>query len=365
MLNRESMDDDPFEFMHRVNRMFSDRKLDFNLLSKNYLLRKEEKLKEDQAYIDMSFLMGYIAHKYNMRRNGDGTLTLGQNTDNPLAGKDAFSLAMFATWRLKPHIYEIDTDLFEQVQHSPLPYETPSLIFNNLPAWAVYIKLKDHHLNLSMPDGSIQLLKCHGFWAYKVYMDSKVWVLIYPHISQDEIDKTTNIKNYMPTSFFIIDSQYNLLESLHYGSSRILDEKQVKNLRPDIWDMHINNSRLYLSLLLLLCIESPQIEDNLGHDVDLDYLRRLPSVQPKTKRFIAPDKPSIFHVGRRLGGEIRGFKRQLELGSPTLVSMKPHIRQAHWHCYRYGEGRKQFKLKFLAPIFVNMASPDNLEDTKH
>ena len=81
-------------------------------------------------------------------------------------------------------------------------------------------------------------------------MDSKVWVLIYPHISQDEIDKTTNIKNYMPTSFFIIDSQYNLLESLHYGSSRILDEKQVKNLRPDIWDMHINNSRLYLSLLL-------------------------------------------------------------------------------------------------------------------
>jgi hypothetical protein len=36
----------------------------------------------------------------------------------------------------------------------------------------------------------------------------------------------------------------------------------------------------------------------------------------------------------------------------------PHLRHAHWHGYRVGKGRKDFKLRWLPPIAVNVPETD-------
>ena len=360
MKNDQAISNDPFEFMHGVNRQFSDRKKDFNIAAENYI--KENKKRGSKAYIDINFLMAYTAYKYKLDTRSNSRLFMGGTRDTSPITKDVFSLAMFATWRLKPYVFEIDDDLFEQVSKSPIPYESPASIFDSLPAWAVYIKLNNHHLPVYTAANEIISLKCYGFWAYKVYSSGQVWLYIYPHISQEDMPKTTNIQKFMPSSFIIIDENLNLFESLKKALEQMMDSKQEQHISPEIWDMHLNNSRLYLSLLLLLCVESPQIEDGAQKEINKASLEYLPSIHPKTKRFIAPSEPTHLFVGRRLGGQIRAFKAQEAQGAFTGVSMPPHIRQAHWHGYRYGEGRKLFKLKFLPPIFVNMHTEENLEN---
>lgn len=359
-MTEEKYGGDPFEFMHAVNREFIDRKKDFNILAENYIDR--HKTRGKQAYIDMGYLMGYIAHKYKINTHFQSQIHLGGVRDGSTVGKDAFSLAMFATWRLKPYVFEIDDDLFEQIKKSPIPFESPVSIFDNLPAWAVYVQLSNHELSIYTPAHEIIKLKCYGFWAYKAYSGEQLWLYMYPHVSQDDMTKTVNIQKFLPTSFLIINEKLDLFESLKKALEKMMDKKQEQHIPPEIWDMHLNNSRLFLSALLLLCVERPQIEDSSLNEVDIASLSHLPPIHPKTKRFIAPNEPTKFFIGRRLGGQIRAFKAQESKGMPTGVTMQPHVRQAHWHGYRYGEGRKQFKLTFLPPIFVNMHAEDNLEE---
>ena len=51
----------------------------------------------------------------------------------------------------------------------------------------------------------------------------------------------------------------------------------------------------------------------------------------KTGVFIPPDKPTIYDIGKRLGGEIRTFNERLDSGDSRISSRKrPHIRRGHW-----------------------------------
>lgn len=80
-----------------------------------------------------------------------------------------------------------------------------------------------------------------------------------------------------------------------------------------------------------------------------------PPIHKKTKLFVPPSVPKHYMVAQRLGGQIRDFITQEQKIEGT-GSVKPHIRQAHWHSYRCGANKQDFKLNFLAPIFVNFSS---------
>ena len=110
----------------------------------------------------------------------------------------------------------------------------------------------------------------------------------------------------------------------------------------------------------MLCVEEPQIttlpnKAGESSEVDLTKLDVTPTIHKKTKLFVPPSAPKHYMIAQRLGGQIRDFITQEQKIDGT-GRVKPHIRQAHWHSYRCGASRQDFKLNFLAPIFVNFSS---------
>lgn len=338
----------PFEFMHEVNREFVNRKKDFKLLSDFY---NQQKNKMANAFVDFDFINSNIIFRNNLVRPNKKMYSHGGGLlDDKNITREIFSLAMFATWRIKPNIYHIDPHLYKQVINSKIPFDSPSTIFNNLPFWSIYIKLEDHTVELSDENNELNSLNCFGFWAYKAYYNDQLCLCIYPHIK--EIDKTNNIKSFIPPFFLFIDENFTIEQGLTEYFDKYVTNKNT--ISSESHTQHLEEARLYLSLLLFLCIEEPQISTADDNDVDLEVLKALPKVHPKTQKFIPPQKPTELFVGKRLGGEIRDFIRSEKNYQESGKTVKPHIRQAHWHTYWYGkEPNKTFKLKFLPPIFVN------------
>lgn len=95
-----------------------------------------------------------------------------------------------------------------------------------------------------------------------------------------------------------------------------------------------------LAMLLWLCVEQPDIIGANGEP--------LPTNQQRYKRhkvsghFVPPDKPKIYNVGERLGGEIRQYRQQIAQHDP---SKRPHIRRG----IGTGIGREQDKTNNLPP----------------
>jgi len=122
-----------------------------------------------------------------------------------------------------------------------------------------------------------------------------------------------------------------------------------------------------VSLVLYLCSENAEIKESGGGD-------RLPAYpEPKkTKkglRLFAPDRPTHWEVGYRLGAALRraSTERGSEEPTGTHARPRPHIRRAHWHSYWVGKWNepdgRTVVLKWLPPIAVNVQTVDDLTTT--
>lgn len=114
--------------------------------------------------------------------------------------------------------------------------------------------------------------------------------------------------------------------------------------------------RIVLSCLLWLCAEEPDISNIIGEPINKDALR-MPKyrINKKTGAFVPPEKPILYQIGSRLGGEIRTFNERIGSGDNRISARKrPHIRRGHWHGVWGGTGQnKQFKIYWQPAIFVN------------
>jgi len=111
-----------------------------------------------------------------------------------------------------------------------------------------------------------------------------------------------------------------------------------------------------VSLALYLCARNAEIGDGT----------RLPKNPKPTKtkrglRIFAPDKPTIWDVGVRLGAALRdAMSREVSAGSSgggTHASPRAHVRRAHWHHFLMGPRDadvRKYVLKWLPPIPVNL-----------
>lgn len=61
--------------------------------------------------------------------------------------------------------------------------------------------------------------------------------------------------------------------------------------------------------------------------------------------------PTEWVVGAAIGRQLREAGRHSGAGA-THASPRPHIRRAHWHHFRVGEGRQQLRLRWLHPLLV-------------
>jgi hypothetical protein len=82
-------------------------------------------------------------------------------------------------------------------------------------------------------------------------------------------------------------------------------------------------------------------------------------------RLFPATRMKLWDVGYRIGPLLaRSPERRLQDGELTGLSVRPHVRRAHWHHYwvRSQENRELI-LKWLSPILVNVEEPEQLPAT--
>lgn len=267
---------------------------------------------------------------------------------------------VFGTWRNTLGIYRIDPEIFEQSRLGHIPLDTPTSIFARLPDWCVYIEHPPVHLH-THEDGREAMLV--GFWALFDTEKSedgsgrkKFLNIVYD---------VTNREDTVFDSFFAIkvwiDDDLTVKQSMRVGIGKgkedmAEDEEILKPSSKDVEKDGELSMLVILSLLLWLCAEEPDISNIQGEPTTPENMR-LPKYtrHKKTGAFVPPSQPTVYDVGKRLGGEVRAFNKEYGDSDGRISSRKrPHIRRGHWHGVWRGIGQdKQFSVYWQPAIFVN------------
>ena len=119
--------------------------------------------------------------------------------------------------------------------------------------------------------------------------------------------------------------------------------------------------------VLYLCSQAAEIKDS-GAGKRVPTRPKLQKTK-KGMRIFAPDHPSRWEVGYRLGAALRQALSEHEPAEPTgtHASPRPHIRRAHWHSFWVGKrdqpDARSVTLKWLPPIPVNVQGVEDLTTT--
>lgn len=289
--------------------------------------------------------------------------TLFHNASNELLYtlEHYWGLQLFGSWRNTLGIYRIDDDIFDDVIQSAIPDDTPANIFKNLPEWSVFVEFP-HHIGFG--SNSDNATTVTGFWAtFDCRLDEKgtpkLLLNIVPNLTyvDDDTLDTLSYRQLQPISFYLDDGL-----TIRQSTEKHIKENEQHNPDP----LHLN--RLiqtdykmlthFLSCLLLLCVEEPDITHKDAPISREQLTQPKHGINKKTGAFIPPDKPHLYNIGARLGGEIRKYKALLdddtEQNRPH--TKRPHIRRGHWHGHwrgKRGTAEQKFEVKWQPAIFVN------------
>lgn len=250
-------------------------------------------------------------------------------------------LAALGAWRTTQGVYRFDPDLYAEIVDTPIDGDLPHEVLYRMPEWCVYIETP----GIKWRD---QLL--YGFFA---------------HLESDANNGRPELRLLLDTATDLIAvplhlGQWSLTESVR----RFLDVSQIhsgmtlptKGLAGPMSEIITP----LISLLLYLCSQNSEIGNGT----------RLPSNPQPTKtkrglRIFAPDKPTTWDVGVRLGAALRTARESEGSSGESNSGPRPHVRRAHWHGYWTGPktGERKITLKWLPPIPVNVTSPDELPAT--
>lgn len=262
---------------------------------------------------------------------------------------------MFSAWRMSLSIYQVDTDIFEEMLKSPIPKDTPADIFKRLPDFCVYVEfprsLDMRNINSNLPVDYD--LKIKGFWAYLNYPLGGTNRLELNICS--DIVANDNYADSLSTVSMIIDDGLTVEQAadLVFEQYTGMSQSQARIMaEADKLALYA-----YLPILIWLCAEEPDISNMVGEPLTMAQVSQPKYTQKKkTGQFVPPSNPKIYRLGKRLGGEIRKFKDDIVQSDKTTkgTSKRPHIRKGHWHGVWAGTGQdRHFKLNWIAAIFVN------------
>lgn len=349
----------PYEKMLDFTRQNQDAKRIFKTMQKQYL---DPSYHKNSGVFSPSGSLYAIAPIFAIEaQRGDlGRVTVDEMSDYQLDLLSYFwGLHVFGTWRNTLGIYQLDSDVLEDVIQSPIPDETPSNIFKRLPEWCVYFELPNERIKLTSPN---DVVYCTGFWALLDYaispIDGSSQLVLNIVLNVTGTTKST-YNAYQPLRIVISDG---LTVAQAYDA---LFENEVEAYGDDAQYIlkHKDESKklllTLLSVLLWVCAEEPDITNIKGEPVKKTVINKSNiQLNKKTGSFIAPSQPNIRVLGKRLGGEIRLFKELVEAdGKSSNVnrkSVRPHIRRGHYHGYWAGKGQnKHFKLRWQPTLFVN------------
>lgn len=245
-------------------------------------------------------------------------------------------LSALGAWRYCQGVYSIDNELLEALLDSPVSGDLPSDVLYHLPEWCVYVPLEHHPL----PWCGYQVM---GFWA---------------HLEFDVNTQRTELRFLFDT----VDEQL-IPAVLHLGDWSVADAvnaanaeaiKQAQNaglktvtLSTANADQMAADIQPFISILLYLCSEEPDIDDAREPGA-FPANPRAKKIKKGWKLFPA-SKVRYWNVGAVIGERLRK-----ELGEVTGRTVSPHIRRAHWHGYWTGPkaGERKFTFKWIPPILV-------------
>lgn len=258
-----------------------------------------------------------------------------------LAG-DVGRLAALGAWRVTQGVYRFDPAVYEAVAGTALTGDVPHDVLYRLPEWCVYIETPG--LNFGGP--------LHGVFA---------------HLEWDVATFRTELR-------LLLDGEAALLPlPLHVGDwslqeaiQRAADAASVQALGAGMMALPPVPSDVraalepIVSLLLYLCAQNAEIGDGTCRPVNPEPKR------VKTGwRLFAAQRVTTWDVGVRLGSAMRRAYQAEQTGEATHAGPRPHIRRAHWHGFWSGprDGARQFDLRWLPPIAVNVDDVEGLPAT--
>jgi hypothetical protein len=277
----------------------------------------------------------------------------GKTLQSPNQVQHVGILGALAAWRVTQGIYRFDPTTFDALWNTPVSGDIPTEVLFHLPEWCVYIPT---------PDRTWQGSNLNGLFA---------------HLEHDVNDRRRELRLLLDVTGPAGDDLIAM--PIHLGKGGVAEgveamlQEAARQFPVTVYRAPGEAERLssdvspLVSLVLYLCSQAAEIrEAGAGKRVPT---RPKPQKTMKSMRIFAPDHPSRWEVGYRLGAALRQAlsAHEPKEATGTHASPRPHIRRAHWHSYWVGKrdqpDARSVTLKWLPPVPVNVQGVDDLTAT--
>lgn len=276
-----------------------------------------------------------------------------ENIKGPFVGMshplDLALIAALAGWRRAKTIYDFSPILAEELVKSAQSQEmTMPVSALALPYWSIYIR------------PNLKVWDIDGFF---VYYDESVNDDTGEHARElrfTPIDKEGNAR---PTLYLMQGNKAEMSIKDCLGNSfSFLNQIDIpKNLRAlgikPAFPVDSNHQTMQaLGEVAAQLVSFVLYLSAVNADIKRD--ERSPFKRTKNVQDIAREVEHI-HVGNEVAVRIRKLNNHQKENEPSEPlgghhrSPISHIRRAHWHTFHIGEGRKETKVKWLAPMIIN------------
>jgi hypothetical protein len=108
--------------------------------------------------------------------------------------------------------------------------------------------------------------------------------------------------------------------------------------------------RRAMSVIVYLCAENADLRPVV--------MPGAPAKKTRGRTGKRAPRTTVVEVGFQVGAALRAWRRtDSDTRGHTGRHVRPHIRRSHFHTYRVGPGRQQTRVKWLAPIPINIDGP--------
>jgi hypothetical protein len=289
-----------------------------------------------------------LAASYAIVSNGDNGPIMRME-----AGRWIGILGGLIAWRPTQGVYQFDPDVATALVESEIVGDLPTESFKYLPEHGVYID----------PAGVIPGVA--GFWAYLEYdintseMELRIVVDPSKYEPSGYPGDLDALVNFVPVSLSPGKNlSFGLAESCRQAvenSVRFQDNREsISRLSDNAIAAHQGVLDAvyfpYISLILYLCAESPEVCGVRTRATAIPPRQPKPINGSKGKERLKNAQGEIWQTGFILGRSLRAARTESANQRP---GPKPHIRRAHWHSYWCGTGAERtLRPRWLPPTVV-------------
>jgi hypothetical protein len=279
---------------------------------------------------------------------------------------------VLSAWMKFKMVYKIDNDFFHEIKQTE-NLITSKEMFDKLPFKCFFIDLTevDNIANFKGAWVYITTDDIHGnkdFYSVNIYMVQNDNFTFFTYYSwykfTDEQQEVEWHSDDLPKSDFIArtfvgedDLMTKDIRSLLNNPTDFTKDGLI-DVTLDMRDEYDPRESIVISIFQIMsfiAIDASDVNENATTKSTYKPHKEGSKIKNKFSEV------RMWDVGVQYGKAIRvakrEYKKHIEKENDSVESkdrkpVRPHIRRAHWHKYHVGEGRKQTKTLWLAPVYV-------------